>query len=66
MIKTLRHYSAACHVCDGSGAGVFGERPGDPGGPAMKTLALGCILTALVVGALAWIYSTGLGAVGGI
>ena len=32
----------------------------------MKTIALGCILTALVVGALAWIYSAGLGAVGGI
>jgi hypothetical protein len=32
----------------------------------MKPLALGCLLTALVVGALAWIYAAGLGAVGGI
>jgi hypothetical protein len=32
----------------------------------MKPLTLGCLLTALVVGALAWVYSVGLGAVGGI
>ena len=32
----------------------------------MKILFFGCLLTALVVGALAWVYSVGLGAVGGI
>jgi hypothetical protein len=32
----------------------------------MKALTLGCILTTLVAGALAWIYAAGLGAVGGI
>jgi hypothetical protein len=32
----------------------------------MKALTRGCLLTALVVGALAWVYSVGLGAVGGI